>query len=101
MPGSAETWIAIAGMAIVTYACRAGGFWAMRFVRLTPRIEGVLAAMPAAVVAALLARAVSETGWVEAAGVAAAFGVTRALSNDFVGMIAGVAAVALLRAAGG
>jgi uncharacterized membrane protein len=97
MPGSLDTWIAIAGMAIVTYACRAGGFWAMRFVRLTPRVEGVLAAMPMAVIAALLARSLSESGWIEAAGVAVAFGLTRALSNDFVGMVAGVAAVAALR----
>jgi uncharacterized membrane protein len=69
----------------------------MRFVRLTPRVEGVLAAMPMAVIAALLARSLSESGWIEAAGVAVAFGLTRALSNDFVGMVAGVAAVAALR----
>ena len=41
MPANAEFWLAIAGMAVVTYACRASGFWAMGFVRITPRVERV------------------------------------------------------------
>jgi hypothetical protein len=57
MAANPEIWIAIAGMALVSYACRAGGYWAMGFVRMTARVEGWLAAMPSALVAAILARA--------------------------------------------
>jgi uncharacterized membrane protein len=100
MTANPEIWIAIAGMALVTYACRAGGFFAMGFVRLTPRIEGWLAAMPNAVVAAILARALAGAGPVEIAGVAAAFLVARFLGGDLAGMMAGIGAVAALRSIG-
>jgi uncharacterized membrane protein len=100
MSGNPEIWIAIAGMALVTYACRAGGYWTMGFVRMTPRVEGWLAAMPSALVAAILARALASAGPIEIAGVAAAFLVARFLGGDFVGMIAGMAAVAVLRSFG-
>ncbi len=98
MTGNPEIWLAIAGMALVTYLCRAGGFWAMGFVRMTPRVEGWLAAMPSALVAAILARTLASAGAVEIAGVAAAFLVARFLGGDFTGMIAGIGAVAVLRA---
>lgn len=100
MTGNPEIWIAIAGMALVTYACRAGGYWAMGFVRMTPRIEAGLAAMPSAIVAAILARTLAGAGPVEIAGVAAAFLVARFLGGDFLGMMAGIGAVAVLRSIG-
>lgn len=100
MAADPEIWIAIAGMALVSYACRAGGYWAMGFVRITPRIEAGLAAMPGAIVAAILARTLSGAGPVEIAGVAAAFLVARHLGGDFAGMIAGIATVAFLRNVG-
>ena len=99
MTGNLDIWLTIAGMAVVSYFCRAGGFWAMRFVRLTPRLEGVLAAMPSALFAAILARTVAHAGPVETAGVVIAFVLAR-LAGDFPGMLGGIAAVALLRAAG-
>ncbi len=97
MAGNPEIWIAIAGMALVSYACRAGGYWAMGFVRMTPRIEAWLAAMPSALVAAILARTLASAGPVEIAGVAAAFRAARYAGGDFIGRIAGIAAVAVLR----
>ena len=97
MTANPEIWIALAGMALVTYACRAGGYWAMGFVRMTPRVEGWLAAMPSALVAAILARTVASAGPIEIAGAAAAFLVARFLGGDFAGMIAGIASVAVLR----
>lgn len=100
MSASPEIWIAIAGMALVSYACRAGGYWAMGFVRLTPRVEGWLAAMPSALVAAILARTLASAGPVEIAGVGAAFLVARYLGGDFAGMMAGIGAVAALRSLG-
>lgn len=100
MSGNPEIWIAIAGMALVTYACRAGGYWAMGFVRLTPRVEGWLAAMPGALVAAILARTMASAGPVEIAGVATAFLAARFLGGDFAGLMAGVGTVAALRSLG-
>lgn len=97
MAADPEIWIAIAGMAIVSYACRAGGFWAMGFVRMTPRLEAGLTAMPSALVAAILARTMASAEPVEIAGVAAAFLVARYVGGDFIGMIAGIAAVAVMR----
>ena len=100
MTADPDVWIAIAGMALVTYACRAGGFWAMGFVTLTPRVEGWLAAMPSALIAAILARTLAGAGLIEAAGVIAAFTVARAIGDDFLGMLAGIGAVAALRGIG-
>ena len=100
MAANPEIWIAIAGMALVSYACRAGGYWAMGFVRITPRVEAGLAAMPGALVAAILARNMAGAGPVEIAGVAAAFLVARYLGGDFLGMMAGIGAVAMLRSVG-
>ncbi len=100
MSGNPEIWIAIVGMAITSYVCRAGGYFAMGFIKLTPRLEGWLAAMPSALVAAILARTLAHAGVVEIAGVAAAFLVARYLGGDFLGMIAGIATVAVMRALG-
>ncbi len=97
MAGNPEVWIAIAGMALMAYACRAGGYWMMGFVRLTPRVEAWLAAMPSALVAAILARTLASAGPVEIAGVAAAFFVGRFAGGDFLGMMAGIGTVAVLR----
>lgn len=36
-------------LAIVAFACRAGGFWLMRYVPLTPRVKAALGATPLAV----------------------------------------------------
>ena len=99
MATNLDVWLAIAGMAVITYLCRAGGYWAMGLVRITPRVERWLAAMPSAVIAAILAKALAAGGAIEAVGVVAAFVITRAISNDFAGMLAGIGAVAALRAA--
>ena len=98
MAENLEVWIAIAGMALASYFCRAGGFWLMGFVKLTPRLQGWLSAMPPAIVAAILTRTVIESGPVEIIGVATAFLLSRILGSDLYGMLAGIATVAALRA---
>jgi branched chain amino acid efflux pump len=90
---------AIAGMSLATYACRAGGFWAMGFVRITPRVQAWLEAIPIAVLSAILAPGIAEASLPEAAGFAAAFLGMRLGGNDFVGAVAGVVTVAVLRGA--
>jgi uncharacterized membrane protein len=88
---------AIVGMALASYGCRAGGFWVMGFVRLTPRVRAWLEAIPIAVLGAILAPEVSRGSPPEVAGFLAALLTMWWSGNDFVGAISGVAAVALLR----
>ncbi|MBD1546178.1 AzlD family protein [Roseibium aggregatum] len=42
--------LAIAGMTAVTYAMRAGGYWIMGRIPLTPRIHRALEALPGAII---------------------------------------------------
>jgi uncharacterized membrane protein len=89
---------AILGMTVASYLCRAGGFWAMGFVPLTPRVQAFLESIPIAVLSAILAPGVARASPPEAAGFLAALVAMRWSGNDFVGAVSGVAAVAAVRA---
>lgn len=93
-----DVLLAIAAMGVVSYLCRASGFWAMGFVPLTARVRAWLEAIPIAVLSAIVAPAVASAGPVEAVGFLVAVLAMRVTGNDFAGALAGVAAVALLRA---
>ena len=49
-------------LAAASFACRAGGFWIMRFVPVTPRVRAVLAAAPLAVMAGIVTPAAMRGG---------------------------------------
>lgn len=53
---------AIAAMAVATYATRVGGFWLLRFVRVTPRVQASLDALPVAVLTAVIAPSLAKGG---------------------------------------
>lgn len=53
---------AIVAMAVVTYATRAGGLWLLRFVRVTPRVQVSLDAVPVAVLTAVIAPSLAKGG---------------------------------------
>lgn len=89
-------WLLLA-LALAAYACRAGGFWLMRFVALTPRLEAALRAAPIAVMVGVVAPAALRGGVAELAGLAVTALVMAWRGNDVVAMLAGVAAVALAR----
>ncbi len=89
--------VLLVATAIAAFLCRAGGFWFMRFVPLTPRVERALRATPLAVMVGIAAPAVVRGGLAEAAGLAAAVVTMRLTGNDLVAAAVGVAAVALLR----
>jgi uncharacterized membrane protein len=89
--------VAILVMAAAAYLTRIAGYFLMGYVRVTPRVEAWLAALPISVMAAVLAPQAAAAGVPEAAGFAATLGVYAALRNEIVGAMAGVAAVALLR----
>ena len=90
-------WILLAlALAVAAYACRAGGFWLMRFIEVTPRVEAAMRAAPPAVMIGVVAPAALHGGIPELAGLAVGL-VMGWRGNDVVAMLAGVAAVAITR----
>lgn len=94
---NASALLTIAGMALVTYATRAGGLWLMGRVALTPRVEAWLRNIPGAVLVALIAPAAVAGGAAEMLAVLATVAVMARTRNMLLAMLAGVAAVWLLR----
>jgi len=92
-----DVWLAIALMAVGSFVTRAGGYWLMGFVTLTPRVRAWLDAIPMAVVGAVLGPAALAAGIPECVGFVAAFVVMRRTGNDLCGMAAALFAVAGLR----
>jgi len=95
-----DVMLAIIAMTAVTIALRLGGYFVMGYVTVTPRMRRMLEALPGSVIsAAILPVAVS--GGVPAVAAVLIAMLTMYLSrSDLVAVVAGVAAAALLRAAG-
>lgn len=89
--------VAIVLMAVVTYATRAGGYWLMGRVRLTPRVTAMLAALPGAVLAALVVPAVLEEGRAGLVALAATALVMWWRGSLLLAMVAGIATIWLAR----
>jgi uncharacterized membrane protein len=87
--------IAILGMGIVTYATRAGGFWLMGYVTLSPRLERFLRQTAGGVLVAIVVAAVVKGDPAMWAGLAAAIGIMIAIRKSMtaisIGMIVAVA----------
>jgi uncharacterized membrane protein len=92
-----EFWLFLSLMAAASLVCRFGGFWIMRFVTITPRLEAALKATPLAVMAGIVTPALMRGSWPEWLGVAAAIAAMRVSGSDLLGALAGVATVALAR----
>jgi uncharacterized membrane protein len=93
------TLAAIAGMALATYATRAGGFAIMRFMKVEGRLKAALEAMPPAILMAVISPTILATGWAEtlAAAIAALAAIARL---PLIAVVAiGVVSVVLLRLA--
>lgn len=90
--------LAILVMAASAYASRIVGYFVMGYVRVTPRVEAWLSALPMAVMGAILAPAAAAAGPAELAGFGATIGAYLLARNEIVGAIAGVTAVAVVRA---
>lgn len=89
--------LTIALMAIVTYLCRAGGYWLMGRVAISPRIEAGLAYLPGAVLIALVAPATVEEGAPGLLAVGATAAVMRWRGNLFLALVAGVGTIWIAR----
>jgi uncharacterized membrane protein len=91
-------WVAIAVMGVVTFAIRAGGFWLMSHVRLTPRLRRMLEALPGAVVVATVLPLVVRDGLPATLAIIAAVVVMALRRNDLLAVICGMGVAALVRA---
>lgn len=84
-------------ISLASYACRAGGFWLMRFVAATPRVQAALRAAPLAVMIGIVVPAALRGGVAEWIGIAVTAVVMRFARRDLVAALAGVATVAIGR----
>lgn len=92
-----DVMITILAMAAAAFACRAGGYFLMRYVPITPRVEVALRMIPVSIIASMLAVTASKGGPPEWAGIAAALATMATLRSDLAAIIAGLVTVALLR----
>ncbi|MGH8249756.1 MAG: AzlD family protein [Steroidobacteraceae bacterium] len=93
-----EALAAILLMGLASYACRVGGYFLMRYVAVTPRVEAWLRAIPIALVGAILGPVAVNGGPAEWLGLATAILLMRLTGNDFISVLASMAAVAVMRA---
>jgi uncharacterized membrane protein len=100
LAGPAGPVLAILAMALATYACRISGVVMMSRMRVTPRVERALRAMPGSIVVATAVPVGVASGLPGIAGLVAA-GVTMALVRfELAAILAGVGTVAAGRALG-
>lgn len=92
--------VAILAMGLATYPMRAGGYWLMGRVPLTPRVRRFLEALPGAVVIATVVPILAREGIPAIAAIAAGLAVSFVKRNEFLALAVGVAAGAAARAAG-
>lgn len=92
-----DTWLVIIVMSAITYSFRAGGYWLMGRVTLSPRVEAGLSYLPGAVITALVVPAALEAGIEGVAGVAAVGIAMRWRGNLMLALVAGIGVVWLYR----
>jgi uncharacterized membrane protein len=89
--------LALLAMGLASFACRAGGFFLMRFVTVTPRLEAALRILPLGVMIGIVAP-VAATGKVpELIGLGLVLLLMKVTGNDFLAALSGIAAVAIAR----
>ncbi len=79
------------------FFCRVGGFWFMRMIRVTPRVEAALKATPLAVMIGIVAPVAMRGNVPELAALGVIAAVMRWVPNDLAAALAGVIVVAGLR----
>lgn len=87
----------LAAVAAASFFCRVGGFWLMRFVPVTPRVEAALKATPLAVMIGIVAPVAARGRPAELVALAAVALVMRFTPNDLVAAMVGVVVVAVAR----
>ena len=92
--------LAIAAMTLVTFLCRIAGVVVMSRVRITPRIERGLRALPGSIILATILPVVIDNGWPAVIALAAAIIAMAVTRVDIIGLVAGLGTLAVIRAFG-
>jgi branched chain amino acid efflux pump len=92
--------LAIAGMTLVTFLCRIAGVVVMSRVRITPRIERGLRALPGSIILATILPVVIDNGLPAIVALGAAVMAMAMTRIDIVGLLAGLGTLAVIRAFG-
>ena len=92
--------LAIAAMTLVTFLCRIAGVVVMSRVRITPRIERGLRALPGSIILATILPVVIDNGWPAMIALAAAVVAMAVTRIDIIGLVAGLGTLAVIRALG-
>ena len=98
--GPAGPYLVVLAMTAVTYACRASGAVLMSRVRITPRVERALRALPGSIVVSTILPIAVQSGLSAFVGLSASITLMRVTRNDLAALVAGLAAVVLTRSAG-
>jgi uncharacterized membrane protein len=92
--------MAIASMVLATYLCRIGGVVLMTRVRITPRVERGMRALPGSIIVATILPLILDGGAPAIASVAAAVLTMMLTRSELAGLVTGLGTLSLLRAFG-
>jgi uncharacterized membrane protein len=92
--------LAIAAMTLVTFLCRIAGVVVMSRVRLTPRIERGLRALPGSIILATILPVVIDNGLPAIVALSAAVVAMAVTRIDIVGLLVGLGTLSIIRAFG-
>ncbi len=99
LTGNFALWLAV--LATVSYGCRIAGFWLMRYLPRTQRLEAALRQAPVAVMLGIIVPALARGHLPEFAGAAVVVAGMFVQRSDLLAAMAGVGTVALMRLAQG
>ena len=97
--GPAGAYLAIAAMTVATYLCRLSGVALMKGVRVTPRLERGLRALPGSIVVATVVPIGVQSGPAALLGLAAGLAAMAVVRHELAALGAGLGVVTLARAA--
>jgi uncharacterized membrane protein len=92
-----EFLLFVLALGCASLACRLSGFWMMRFVNITPRIEAALKATPLAVMVGLVVPAAVRGGLAEITALVVTAVAMKITKSDLISAVIGVAVVAIGR----
>ncbi|MET1413858.1 AzlD domain-containing protein [Roseibium sp. HPY-6] len=92
--------IAVFGMASITYALRAGGYWVMGRLTITPRMRRGLEALPGAIIVSTVLPIILQGGLAVGLCLIVAVIVQFKIKKEYVAVFCAAVAAAGLRAAG-
>lgn len=93
-------WLALLAMGVTTFLMRAGGYWLMAHVPLTPRVRRMLEALPGALVVAIVLPVAVKGGVTAFLAIAAAAAMMALRHNGFLAVVTGLIVAAVARSMG-